>query len=281
METYKGAYLEYAGKPSYQQAQGLARKRHSVCGSVPAPDSAGMRTDRIAELRYQTRKRTECGQLQCREMRELTGMGSLLRHSEAAPPPQAQKKSQVRYCGVQREDQRQHFQTRWRPVDGKMAFCTGRRDGSAAVECDYDYLDRDYTYHTWKRMGDHQRHMGSHLQFDRFLTVEESADRSDRLPDVKNRNPPVANADGPFEKPRPHGGNLDRTCVPREDAQRRDDGKGLARAQPPMERSHLQLSTLENKTGVETGDLRNGLKRMPQKDHVFECMRPPDGIEEC
>lgn len=81
-------------------------------------------------------------------------------------------------------------------------------------------------------------------QFDRFLTVEESAQRSDRLPDVKNRNPPVANPDGPFEKPRPHGGNLDRTWVPREDASRRDNYAVTARPSVGLRNSHLQLSTL-------------------------------------
>lgn len=80
-------------------------------------------------------------------------------------------------------------------------------------------------------------------QFDRFLTVEESAKRSDRLPEVKNREPPAANPDGPFERPRPHGGNLNRTFVPREDAPRADY-KGTTKAAVPLMASHLQLSTL-------------------------------------
>lgn len=82
------------------------------------------------------------------------------------------------------------------------------------------------------------------LQFDRFLTVEESAGRSDRLPEVHNRNPPLPNLDGPFERPRPHGGNLDRTFMPREDAKRSDEYLQKNKKSVSCKSSHLQLSTL-------------------------------------
>ena len=80
------------------------------------------------------------------------------------------------------------------------------------------------------------------MQFDRFLTVEESAKRFDRLPVVINRNPPTANPDGPFEKPREKGGNLNRQFIPREDAKRLDDFKTHANLSSKSD--HLQTSTL-------------------------------------
>lgn len=83
------------------------------------------------------------------------------------------------------------------------------------------------------------------LQFERFLTVGESADRSDRLPEVKNRNPPLANPDGPFETRRPHGGNLDRTCTPRCDALTVDvKPKRVSDRYHILTSSHLNVSTL-------------------------------------
>ncbi|XP_026193350.1 uncharacterized protein LOC34623296 [Cyclospora cayetanensis] len=241
-ESSKAALsMGFAGKPSRCQREGLAHKRPGMLGGAQVPGAAGMCTGRISELALHTRKRTDWCQKDGRYVRELTKSSG-----QGVPPPvlQSQKKSQLRYCGMQPEDQRQHFQTRWKPIDGKMAFCTGRRGGSATVECDYEHIDRENTYHTWKRMGNTHLHTGSHLQFDRFLTVEESAKRSDRLPDVKNRNPPAANPDGPFEKPRSDGGNLDRTFVPREDAVRSDDFSHAAKRNLALKSSHLQLSTL-------------------------------------
>ncbi|KAL8438279.1 hypothetical protein ACSSS7_000256 [Eimeria intestinalis] len=319
MESYQ---LGFAGKPSNQQAEGLARKRQSVCGFVPSPDAAGVPTGRITELTLHTSKKTDWPRRDGCSIPYITEpVGA------AAGPSPPHKKSQLRYCGVGPEEQRQHFQTRWKPVDGKMEFCTGRRRGSATVECDYDCIDRDTTYHTWKRMNEPQKNSASHLQvcgrrfigtaaalsqhrkaakatckhvvelaalpltaskicmlavplslvqFDRFLTVVEEADRSDRLPDVKNRNPPVPNKDGPFEKPRPRGGNLDRTCVPREDAKRRDNFAVYSKRPTGLDSSHLQLSTLYNRTGADRGEMRHGLKRNPQPDHAFDFVLPSD-----
>lgn len=160
-DSYKDAYYTFAGKPSSRQGEGLARKRQSVYGGDPPIDTAGMRTSRITELSLHTSKRTDWSQKDGRSFRDLTGCPD-----PGAPvlAPHSHKKSQLRYCGLHPEEQRQHFQTRWKPVDGKMAFCTGRRGGSATVECDYEYIDRQHTYHTWKRMGNSQRHTGSHLQ---------------------------------------------------------------------------------------------------------------------
>ncbi|KAL8444295.1 hypothetical protein Emag_005556 [Eimeria magna] len=271
MESYKGEDLGFAGKPSNQQAEGMARKRQSVCGLVPPLGAAGVPTGRITELALHTRKRTDWNRRDGGSIRYIT-------EPVEAPvgPPPTQKKSQLRYCGFGPEEQRLHFQTRWKPVNGKMEFCTGRRGGSATVECDYECIDRENTYHTWKRMAEAQKTSASHLQFDRFLTVDEGADRSDRLPDVKNRNPPVPNKDGPFEKPRLHGGNLDRTCVPREDAKRRDNFVGFSKRPTGLDSSHLQLSTLHNRTGADRGEMRYGLKRNPQPDHAFDFVLPSD-----
>ncbi|KAL8272745.1 hypothetical protein Esti_003295 [Eimeria stiedai] len=271
MESHNGEGVGFAGKPSSQKAQGMAQKRQSVGGFVAPPDAAGVPTGRITELTLHTRKRTDWNRRGCGSIRYIT-------EPVEAPvtPPHTNKKTQLRYCGFGPEEQRQHFQTRWKPVDGKMEFCTGRRGGSATVECDYECIDRENTYHTWKRMAEAQKNTASHLQFDRFLTVVEAAERSDRLPDVKNRNPPLPNKDGPFEKPRPHGGNLDRTYVPREDAKRRDNFVGFSKRPTGLDTSHLQLSTLHNRTGADRGEMRHGLKRNQQSDHAFDFVLPPD-----
>nr|AET50752.1 hypothetical protein [Eimeria tenella] len=271
---------EFAGVPSNRQGRGLPHRRPGTVAAAAAADAAGMRTGRITELNQHTRKRTDWLHRKGRESAAFSlcvdeGSSAAAAAAAAAQPPVLQKKSQLRHCGVNVEEQRRHFQTRWKPVEGKMAFCTGRREGSAAVECDYDFIDRDNTYHTWKRMNEGQRHTGSHLQFDRFLTVEESAGRSDRLPEVHNRNPPLPNLDGPFERPRPHGGNLDRTFMPREDAKRSDDYIQKNKKSVSSKSSHLQLSTLHNVTGVDFGEMRHGLKRHPCEDHAFDFVYPP------
>lgn len=157
MSFTQDAYT-YAGKPSREQGGYLPHKRYPVPGAQLTNGAAGISTGRVTELSLHTRKRTDWTQKDGRLFRELTEPG------HPPPAPHALKKSQLRYCGLHPEEQRMHFQTRWKPVDGKMAFCTGRRGGSATVECDYEFIDRQQTYHTWKRMGNSQPHKESHLQ---------------------------------------------------------------------------------------------------------------------
>lgn len=159
----------YAGKPSGGQGEGLTRKGRMVNGSEPAADAAGMRTGRITELSQHTRKRTDWEHKSSTSVKNLVGYPM---PEEQIPASLRHRTSQLRYCGVGPEEQRQHFQTRWQPVDGKMAFCTYRRGGSAAVECDYEYLDKQNTYHTWKRMKEGGRQNDSHLQVRRSFCVE-------------------------------------------------------------------------------------------------------------
>lgn len=154
-------FCGYAGKPSGVPGEGPTRKGRMVNGSEPAADAAGMRTGRITELSLHTRKRTDWGHKSSTSLKNLVGYP---RPNEQIPASFRQRKSQLRYCGVGPEEQRQHFQTRWQRVEGKMAFCTSRRGGSATVECDYEYLDKQNTYHTWKRMKEGGRQHNSHLQ---------------------------------------------------------------------------------------------------------------------
>lgn len=93
-------------------------------------------------------------------------------------------------------------------------------------------------------------------QFDRFLTVDEAAHRTDRLPQVRNRNPPLPNDDGPFEKPRKNGGNLDRTFMPREDALRRDSYSTAPKPLRPIKVSHLNMSTLQVRRSASSACMR-------------------------
>lgn len=90
------------------------------------------------------------------------------------------------------------------------------------------------------------------VQSDRFLTVETDARRSDRLPDVKNRAPPFANPDGPFERRNPalppvRCGHLDRTLCPRE-GEATSEGKlskkGVSAGGVGLRQSHLATSSL-------------------------------------
>ncbi|CXJ24046.1 thioredoxin-like associated protein 1, putative [Plasmodium berghei] len=119
------------------------------------------------------------------------------------------------------DNQQKYFETKLVPdMQGKMSICVGRKSGSATVNINIDEYDLEKTYHTWKKiMGKSAPHNKSNLENDRFLTVSEDAERSDKLPIVKNRNPPHPNPDGPFEKerlnlPKQARDNLDRTLTP-------------------------------------------------------------------
>lgn len=155
------------------------------------------------------------------------------------------------------DDQKAYFQTRWKPAEnGKMAFCVGRKSGSATVELGFDHLDRETTYHTWKRMlGSNAKNNVSHLQCDSFLTVREEADRLDKMSNPVNRAPPYANTDGPFEnenstKPSWQIDHLDRTCTPRYEAPRRDETFKRAPTKFSRKSNINHLEPAPEKTGL-------------------------------
>ncbi|PFH34715.1 hypothetical protein BESB_067480 [Besnoitia besnoiti] len=236
---------------------------------------AGVEAGRMTEIQQHTRKRIDPAKGSSDGVKQLlsyTGAQYNERYptcfegerTEAGMPTypavRRSKRSHLRVCGGDLDEQRRHFQTRWQAIDGKMEFCTCRKGGSASVEINYKQLDRDATYHTWKRMlGAYDRTARSHLQCDRFLTVETDAKRSDRLPDVKNREPPFANPDGPFEKrdttrPAVEASSLDRTLCPRKGEKTADDkvsGKASLPASIYLRSSHLATSSLAPQLGAK------------------------------
>ncbi|EPT31008.1 hypothetical protein TGME49_286600 [Toxoplasma gondii ME49] len=277
----------YAGKPSLSSRKNTCaqsiddpwediipehrRPKLSQLAFGSAPDMAGVAAGRMNEIHQHTRKRINPGKGYSDGVRELLYCTSpqgdsvsadFLRGSTGCPAGQtplypavrSSKRSHLRICAGDLADQRKHFQTRWQAIDGKMEFCTCRKGGSASVELDFKQLDRDATYHTWKRMqGAYDRRGRSHLQWDRFLTVEPDAHRSDRLPVVKNRLPPLANPDGPFEtrdvKRHPmEVSSLDRTLCPRKGEKTEEDvatGKAPGAASARFQSGHCETSSLK------------------------------------
>lgn len=150
----------YAGVPSFRKDVHARRIRQAA--SSEGSDAAGMNMSRITELRTHTRKKVDwvakCGESLKGALTWKDDAGSTV------PETNFSKRSQLRYCGSDPSEQREHFQTRWKPVDGKMAFCTSRRRGSATVECGFDHIDTEKTYHTWKRLDKGHKQMVSHLQ---------------------------------------------------------------------------------------------------------------------
>ncbi|CBZ51610.1 conserved hypothetical protein [Neospora caninum Liverpool] len=274
----------YAGKPSFSARKGTCgepvddswqdiigeHRRPKVSSLTSGSGMAGVEAGRMNEIHQHTRKRVDPGKGCSDKVRDLLSCTPVQRrYSEgflptekggcaagqvpSYPAVRPSKRSYLRVCAGDLPDQRRHFQTRWQAIDGKMEFCTCRKGGSASVEFDYELLDREATYHTWKRMqGAYNRRGRSNLQWDRFLTVESDAQRSDRLPDVKNRSPPFANPDGPFETRdvRRHPmevGSLDRTLCPRKGEQTADNqakGKAPGAAASYLQKSHFQTSSL-------------------------------------
>ncbi|CRH02728.1 thioredoxin-like associated protein 1, putative [Plasmodium relictum] len=186
------------------------------CGTyMDKNENAGVVCDRITELNINSRKKISNVNSDSSQMKDA------LNHSDHKPveiPPA--KRPLISYSTY--DNQQQFFETKLVPdTQGKMSICVGRKSGSATVNINIDEYDLEKTYHTWKRiMGKSAPHNKSNLENDRFLTVSEDAKRSDKLPEVKNRNPPYANPDGPFEKerlnlPKQARDNLDRTLTPR------------------------------------------------------------------
>lgn len=184
--------------------------------------NAGVHGQRISELNLNSRKKIAGVKSDSSQMREA------LNHYDIEPLEISPKKKPLTYYSGY-ENQEKYFETKLVPDhQGKMSICVGRKAGSATVNMSLEDYDLEKTYHTWKRiMNRDAPHTRSNLENDRFLTVSVNALRSDKPPEVKNRNPPVANPDGPFEEdstdqPIYKRGNLDRTLTPKENSQRRD-----------------------------------------------------------
>lgn len=184
--------------------------------------NAGVHGQRISELNLNSRKKIAGVKSDSSQMREA------LNHYDIEPIEISPKKKPLTYYSGY-DNQEKYFETKLVPDhQGKMSICVGRKAGSATINMSLEDYDLEKTYHTWKRIMDRDApHTRSNLENDRFLTVNVNALRSDKLPEVKNRNPPVANPDGPFEEdgtnqPIYKRGNLDRTLTPKETSQRLD-----------------------------------------------------------
>ncbi|ETB61805.1 hypothetical protein YYC_01618 [Plasmodium yoelii 17X] len=176
--------------------------------------NAGVVCNRITELNLNSRKKISYIKGDSSQMKNILNH---VDHKELEMYPA--KRLLTSYSTY--DNQQKYFETKLVPdMQGKMSICVGRKSGSATVNINIDEYDLEKTYHTWKRiMGKSAPHNKSSLENDRFLTVSEDAERSDKLPIIKNRNPPHANPDGPFEKerlnlPKQARDNLDRTLTP-------------------------------------------------------------------
>ncbi|CRG96938.1 thioredoxin-like associated protein 1, putative [Plasmodium gallinaceum] len=186
------------------------------CGTyIDENKNAGVVCNRITELNINSRKKISNVNSDSSQMKDA------LNHADHKPVEVfPAKRPLISYSTY--DNQQQFFETKLVPdTQGKMSICVGRKSGSATVNINIDEYDLEKTYHTWKRiMGKSAPHNKSNLENDRFLTVSEDAKRSDKLPIIKNRNPPYANPDGPFERerlnlPKQARDNLDRTLTPR------------------------------------------------------------------
>ncbi|CAD2105286.1 thioredoxin-like associated protein 1, putative [Plasmodium vinckei lentum] len=176
--------------------------------------NAGVVCNRITELNLNSRKKISYIKGDSSQMKNILNH---VDHKELETYPA--RRLLTSYSTY--DNQQKYFETKLVPdMQGKMSICVGRKSGSATVNINIDEYDLEKTYHTWKKiMGKSAPHNKSSLENDRFLTVSEDAQRSDKLPIVKNRNPPYANPDGPFEKerlnlPKQARDNLDRTLTP-------------------------------------------------------------------
>ncbi|SBS88664.1 thioredoxin-like associated protein 1, putative (TLAP1) [Plasmodium ovale curtisi] len=176
--------------------------------------NAGVVCNRITELNLNSRKKISNVKGDSSQMKDILNH---IDHKILEVVPA--KRPLISYSSY--DNQQKYFETKLVPdTQGKMSICVGRKSGSATVHINIDEYDLEKTYHTWKKiMGKSAPHNKSNLENDRFLTVSENAERSDKLPIIKNRNPPFANPDGPFEKqrlnlPKQARDNLDRTLTP-------------------------------------------------------------------
>lgn len=179
--------------------------------------NAGVLGHRIGELSLNSRKHTSVIKTDSSQMKNSLSYSN---NKDVIIYPS--KRSLVSYASY--DNQEKHFETKLVPdIHGRMSVCVGRKSGSATVHMNIDDYDLEKTYHTWKKVVEKSNpHTRSNLENDRFLTVAEDACRSDRLPVVKNRNPPVADPEGPFESvrldlPKHARDNLDRTLTPKID----------------------------------------------------------------
>lgn len=179
--------------------------------------NAGVLGQRIGELNLNSRKHISFIKTDSSQMKNSLSYSDM---KENVIYPS--KRPLITYASYENQDK--HFETKLVPdIHGRMSVCVGRKSGSATVHMNIDDYDLEKTYHTWKKVVEKSNpHTRSNLENDRFLTVVEDACRSDRLPVVKNRNPPIADPEGPFESerldlPKHARDNLDRTLTPRID----------------------------------------------------------------
>ncbi|CAA9991090.1 thioredoxin-like associated protein 1, putative [Plasmodium knowlesi strain H] len=176
--------------------------------------NAGVVCNRITELNINSRKQVSTTKSDSSQMKDILSHGN-----DQAMEMHPAKRPLTSYSTY--ENQNKYFETKLVPdMQGKMSICVGRKSGSATVNISIDEYDLGKTYSTWKKIFDKSSLQNkSNLVNNLFLTVDEDADRSDKLPVIKNRNPPYANPDGPFEKerldlPKQARDNLDRTLTP-------------------------------------------------------------------
>ncbi|VWU52842.1 thioredoxin-like associated protein 1, putative [Hepatocystis sp. ex Piliocolobus tephrosceles] len=188
------------------------------CGKYMNKDkNAGVVCNRISELNMNSRKNISFVKTDSSQMKDVLNHAE---HTEIENIPS--KRPLVSYSKY--DDQQKYFETKIIPnEEGKMSIYVKRKNGSATVNINIDEYDLEKTYHTWKRiLGKTCPHIKSNLEFDRFLTVNEDAKRSDKIPVIINRGIPIANPDGPFEKerldqPEQARDHLDRTLTPLND----------------------------------------------------------------
>ncbi|KYN98100.1 putative thioredoxin-like associated protein 1 [Plasmodium gaboni] len=176
--------------------------------------NAGVVCNRITELNINSRKKTSNNKSDSSQMKNILNH---INHNSLELIPS--KRPLISYSTY--DNQQKYFETKLVPdLQGKMSICVGRKSGSATVNINIDDYDLEKTYHTWKKItGKNYLHNKSNLENNIFLTVADDAERSDKLPIIQNRNPPLANPDGPFEKerlnlPKQARDNLDRTLTP-------------------------------------------------------------------
>lgn len=215
------------GVPVSKLGKKMFPENKAVCLKLDH-SNAGVNGERIGELNINSRKHISYIKSDSSQMKN-----SLNHCEDNELTVYPSKKPLVSYSCY--ENQAKYFETKLVPdCHGRMSICVGRKSGSATVNMNVDDYDLEKTYHTWKKIIEKSNpHTRSNLENDRFLTVAEDAKRYDRLPVVNNRNPPVANPDGPFESdrlnlPKQARDNLDRTLTPRVNSQKYDHSKRVA-----------------------------------------------------
>ncbi|GAW83677.1 thioredoxin-like associated protein 1 [Plasmodium gonderi] len=207
------------GDPSWIGTQGEWKKGKKLvaqnCGIyMNKIKNAGVVCNRITELNMNSRKKIANIKSDSSQMKDI------LCHVDYKTVEMIPAKRPLTSYSTY-DNQSKYFETKLVPdLQGKMSICVGRKSGSATVNINIDEYDLEKTYSTWKKnFHKSALHNKSNLENDRFLTVNESAERSDKNPNVQNRNPPYANPDGPFEKeklniPKQARDHLDRTLTP-------------------------------------------------------------------